>query len=70
MPSDKPYSIIAFFNLPYEKSLDFSQPLAIDSPSILLLVPDGIKVAGEQLDVRGRAGDPEQQLPGVLRQRI
>ena len=53
LPSDKPYSIIAFFNLPYEKSLDFSQPLAIDSPSILLLVPDGIKVTGQQLTYEG-----------------
>jgi mono/diheme cytochrome c family protein len=53
LPSEQPYSIIAFFNLPYEKSLDFSQPLAIDSPSILLLVPDGIKVTGEQLTYEG-----------------
>jgi mono/diheme cytochrome c family protein len=53
LPSDKPYSIIAFFNLPYEKSLEFSQPLGIDSPSILLLVPDGIKVTGEQLAYEG-----------------
>jgi len=49
LPSEKPYSIIAFFNLPFEKSLDFEQPLAIDAPRVLLLVPDGIKVIGEQL---------------------
>jgi mono/diheme cytochrome c family protein len=48
VPGKKPYSIIAFFNLPYEKSLDFNQPLVIDTPSVLLLVPDGIKVTGGQ----------------------
>jgi hypothetical protein len=53
LPSDKPYSIIAFFNLPYENSLGFTQPLGIDSPSILLLVPDGIKVTGNQLTYEG-----------------
>ena len=53
LPSQKPYSIIAFFNLPYEKSVDFSQPLGIDSPRVLLLVPDGIKVAGDELTYEG-----------------
>ncbi len=53
LPSEKPYSIISFFSLPYEKSADFSQPLAIDSPSVLLLVPDGIKVAGSKLTYEG-----------------
>ena len=53
VPSEKSYSIIAFFNLPYEKSLDFRQPLVIDAPSILLLVPDGINVTGEQLASEG-----------------
>ena len=53
VPGDKPYSIIAFFNLPYEKSLDFQQALLIDAPSVLLLVPDGIKVAGAQLASEG-----------------
>ena len=53
VPSDKPYSIIAFFNLPYEKKVDINQPLAIDMPSLILLVPDGIKVQGSQLEARG-----------------
>lgn len=47
VPSDQPYSIIAFFNLPYERSLDFQQSLAVDTRSVLLLVPDGIKVESE-----------------------
>jgi len=53
VPSDKPYSIIAFFNLPYEKKADINQPLAIDMPSLILLVPQGIKVQGNQLESRG-----------------
>lgn len=53
VPTDKPYSIIAFFNLPYEKSLEFQQPLALDAPSILLLVPEGVKVVGPQLASEG-----------------
>jgi mono/diheme cytochrome c family protein len=53
VPSDKPYSIIAFFNLPYDKMAQIDQPLAIDTPSLLLLVPDGIAVAGKQLTSRG-----------------
>jgi mono/diheme cytochrome c family protein len=53
VPSDSPYSIIAFFNLPYEKSLDFQQALPIDTQSVLLLVPEGIKVDGEQFASEG-----------------
>jgi len=53
VPSDKPYSIIAFFNLAFEKSLDFTQRMAIDTPSVLLLVPDGIKADGAQLAAEG-----------------
>jgi mono/diheme cytochrome c family protein len=53
VPSDKPYSIIAFFNMAYDKSLEIKQPLAIDTPSLLVLVPDGVGVQGSQLDSRG-----------------
>lgn len=53
VPSDKPYSIIAFFNLPYDKRLEIKQPLGIDTPSILLLIPDGMKVEGKQLASQG-----------------
>lgn len=53
VPSDKPYSIIAFFNLPYDNTAQIDQPLAIDTPSLLLLVPDGIEVAGKQLSSKG-----------------
>jgi mono/diheme cytochrome c family protein len=53
VPSDKPYSIIAFFNLPYDKQLEITQPVAIDTPSLILLVPEGIAVKSSQLQDRG-----------------
>lgn len=52
-PSDKSYSIIAFFNLPYDQKLEINQPMVIDAPSILLLVPDGMNVTGPQLASKG-----------------
>lgn len=52
-PSDKSYSIIAFFNLPYDQKLEISQPMMIDAPSLLLLVPDGMKVSGSELAPKG-----------------
>lgn len=52
-PSDKAYSIIAFFNLPYDRKLDISQSMMVDAPSVLLLVPDGMKVSGSQLAPKG-----------------
>jgi mono/diheme cytochrome c family protein len=53
VPSQKPYSIIAFFNLPYDKILEVNQLLTIDTPSLLLLIPDGMKVDGKQLSAKG-----------------
>ena len=52
-PSDTPYSIIAFFTMPYAGSLDIHQPFALDAPSIVLLVPQGMSVSGSQLTDRG-----------------
>lgn len=52
-PGDKPYSIIASFNMPYDRQLDLSQPFAVDAPSIVLLVPEGIHVKGSQLTDNG-----------------
>ncbi len=48
-PSDKFYSIIAFFNLPYDNSLDLAQPFALPVSSALVIVPEGIKVKSDQL---------------------
>ncbi len=49
IPSDKPYSIIAFFSLPYNGQVEIQQPFMVDAPSVVLLIPDGMKVSGPQL---------------------
>jgi mono/diheme cytochrome c family protein len=49
LPSDQPYSLIAFFNLPYEKELEFHQDFVLAAPSILVLIPEGIKVQGDRI---------------------
>lgn len=54
LPSDKSYSIIAFFTLPYaDRKLEFKQAFALDAASVLLLFPDGLKVQGDRLTDRG-----------------
>ncbi len=52
-PSDQPYSIIAFFTMPYDKKLDIRQPFALNAPSVILLIPDGMKVSGGKLADKG-----------------
>jgi mono/diheme cytochrome c family protein len=53
VPTATPYSIIAFFNLPYADKLDINQSFAIDTPSLILLIPDGINVNGAKLLSKG-----------------
>lgn len=53
VPSDTPYSIIGFFNLPYDKQVVVNQPFAINAASILLLIPEGMKVDTRQLTDMG-----------------
>jgi hypothetical protein len=52
-PSEKYYSIIAFFNLPYDKSLELTQPLALPVSSALVIVPEGINVKSDRLTDEG-----------------
>jgi len=52
-PNDKPYDIIATFNMPYDKQLEIKQPLAVDSPSLILLLPEGMNASGDQLTDNG-----------------
>ncbi len=52
-PSDTPYSIIAFFTMPYDKKLELSQPFTLDTPSVILLIPDGMKLSGAKLTDKG-----------------
>ncbi|HTP02849.1 MAG TPA: c-type cytochrome [Anaerolineales bacterium] len=53
VPSDTPYSIIAFFTMPYDKKIEIKQPFAMDAPAIVLLIPEGLKVSSKQLTDRG-----------------
>ena len=52
-PSENFYSIIAFFNMPYDKGLELSQPLALPVSSAIVIVPEGIKVKADQLTDEG-----------------
>ena len=52
-PSQDFYSIIAYFDLPYDKSLELSQSLALPISSALIIVPEGIKVKSDQLTDEG-----------------
>jgi mono/diheme cytochrome c family protein len=53
VPTTTPYSIIAFFNMPYFNKLEVNQPFAIDVPSLVLLIPGGMKVEGKNLENKG-----------------
>ena len=53
VPSNTAYAIIGFFTLPYDKQLTIKQPFAIDVPSVLVLIPDGMKADGSQLVSKG-----------------
>jgi mono/diheme cytochrome c family protein len=46
-PAEELYGIVAFFNMPFEKELDFSQSLALSVDSILVIVPEGIQLEGD-----------------------
>ena len=52
-PSKDLYSIIAYFSLPYDKSLSISQSLELPVSSALIIVPEGIKVQSDQLTNEG-----------------
>ena len=52
-PSEEFYTIIAFFNMPYDKELELSQQLALPVSSALVIVPEGIKVKADQLTDEG-----------------
>lgn len=48
-PSEKFYSIIAYFNMAYDQSLELNQPLVLPVRAALVIVPEGIKVKSDQL---------------------
>jgi len=52
-PNSNPYAIVAFFTLPYSGQLEIKQPFGINAPSVVLLMPEGINVTGDQLANEG-----------------
>ena len=52
-PSETTYGLILFFNLPYTNSASIAQPVALSIPSVVVLVPEGIKLKSDQLNSLG-----------------
>ena len=48
-PSEKAYGFVAFYTLPYDGKAQMNQPFALPASSVLVLVPDGMKVKSAQL---------------------
>jgi len=52
-PSEDFYSIIAYFSMPYDNSLELNQTLELPVSSALVIVPEGIKVKSDLLTDQG-----------------
>jgi len=52
-PSEDFYSIIAFFSMPYDRSLELSQTLELPVNSALVIVPEGVQAESDQLTDEG-----------------
>lgn len=48
-PSETAYGIVAFYTLSYDGKAQIAQPFSQRASSVLLLVPDGVKVKSDQL---------------------
>ena len=46
---EKPYGIVAYYTLPYSKKAQITQPFAVPVTSVLMLIPEGVKVNSDQL---------------------
>ena len=49
IPTDKQYGIAASFNLPYDKQVEISQPIAVTAKTVSILVPEGMTITGDGL---------------------
>lgn len=66
--SETPYGLVAFYTLPYEKEAQIVQPFALPASSVLVLVPDGIKLKSSQMtegDVQNFQGTNYRQYNGA-----
>jgi mono/diheme cytochrome c family protein len=48
-PSETPYGMVAFYTIPYDKKAQIVQPFALPASSVLVLIPDGVKLKSDQL---------------------
>ncbi|MGE5249577.1 MAG: hypothetical protein ACM3QS_05130, partial [Bacteroidota bacterium] len=54
VPSEKPYSLIAFFTLPYDpKGIEITQPFLLKAASMSIFVPQGVKLTSKDLSDAG-----------------
>ncbi len=54
LPSETPYSLIAFFSLPYDsKGTSILQPMRLKTDSVSVFLPEGIKLKGDGLTDKG-----------------
>jgi mono/diheme cytochrome c family protein len=55
LPSDKPYSLISFYTLPYDsKGTTIVQPLVLETDAVSVFAPEGIKLKSEDLADAGK----------------
>jgi mono/diheme cytochrome c family protein len=52
-PSDQPYELVAFTNLPRDKKTEFSQELVLAAATAQIFVPEGVTAKGDQLSSDG-----------------
>jgi hypothetical protein len=52
-PSDKPYGFVTYYSLPYAKKAIISQNFILSSASVMVLVPEGVKLTSKQLTAGG-----------------
>ncbi len=52
-PSDQPYGFIAFYTLPYTNRVQLRQPFPLGSDSLIVILPQGMKVQGEGIEDAG-----------------
>ena len=67
-PSETPYGLVAFYTLPYDKKAQIVQPFALSASSVLVLVPDGVKLKSDQMtegDVQDFQGTNYRQYTGA-----
>jgi mono/diheme cytochrome c family protein len=67
-PSEMPYGVVASYTLPYDKKAQIVQPFAMSASSVLVLVPEGIKVKSDQVtkgEVQNFQGTNYQEYLGA-----